>query len=146
MKNVESACISLTKDSQIKFEENKRKIIFQNPSRRSYKKVKVDGCAIKTGLKCDDLLVSQDEYEERYVELKGIDVMHAIDQLEQTILKIGEFDNNRHAYVICTMKYQRQMNEFANGTVLNWNAFSKSRHRTSKICLQKENGSKLLMK
>lgn len=102
MKNVESACISLTKDSQIKFEENKRKIIFQNPSRRSYKKVKVDGCAIKTGQKCDDLLVSQDEYEERYVELKGIDVMHAIDQLEQTILKIGEFDNNRHSYVICT--------------------------------------------
>lgn len=102
MKNVESACISLTKDSQIKFEENKRKIIFQNPSRRSYKKVKVDGCTIKTGLKCDDLLVSQDEYEERYVELKGIDVMHAIDQLEQTILKIGEFDNNRHSYVIFT--------------------------------------------
>lgn len=36
------------------------------------------------------------------MELKGIDVMHAIDQLEQTILKIGEFDNNRHSYVICT--------------------------------------------
>ena len=33
------------------------------------------------------------------MELKGIDVMHAIDQLEQTILKIGEFDDNRHSYI-----------------------------------------------
>lgn len=102
MKNVDKACICSTKDSQIKFEENKRKIIFLNPSNHRYKKVKVDGCAIKTGQKCDDLLISQDEHEEHFVELKGVDIMHAIDQLEQTILKIGEFDDNRHSYIICT--------------------------------------------
>ena len=99
MKNVDKACICSTKDSQIKFEENKRKIIFLNPSNHRYKKVKVDGCAIKTGQKCDDLLISQDEHEEHFVELKGVDIMHAIDQLEQTILKIGEFDDNRHSYM-----------------------------------------------
>ena len=102
MKNVDKACICSTKDSQIKFEENKRKIIFLNPSNHRYKKVKVDGCAIKTGQKCDDLLISQDEHEEHFVELKGVDIMHAIDQLEQTILKIGEVDDNRHSYIICT--------------------------------------------
>ena len=102
MKNVDKACICSTKDSQIKFEENKRKIIFLNPSNHRYKKVKVDGCAIKTGQKCDDLLISQDEHEEHFVELKGVDIMHAIDQLEQSILKIGEFDDNRHSYIICT--------------------------------------------
>ena len=64
------------------------------------KKVKVDGCAIKTGQKCDDLLISQDEHEEHFVELKGVDIMHTIDQLEQTILKIGEFDDNRPS-VVC---------------------------------------------
>ena len=101
MKNVDKACICSTKDSQIKFEENKRKIIFLNPSNHRYKKVKVDGCAIKTGQKCDDLLISQDEHEEHFVELKGVDIMHTIDQLEQTILKIGEFDDNRHSYIIC---------------------------------------------
>lgn len=95
MKNVDKACICSTKDSQIKFEENKRKIIFLNPSNHRYKKVKVDGCAIKTGQKCDDLLISQDEHEEHFVELKGVDIMHAIDQLEQTILKIGEFDDKQ---------------------------------------------------
>lgn len=38
MKNVDKACICSTKDSQIKFEENKRKIIFLNPSNHRYKK------------------------------------------------------------------------------------------------------------
>lgn len=36
------------------------------------------------------------------MELKGVDVMHAIEQLEATIVRLGEFDDNRHAYVICT--------------------------------------------
>ena len=104
MRNVAEVCIQPTKDSKIKFEENKRKIIFLNPDRKDYKRVQVDGCAIddKVTLRCDKLLVSADEHEERYVELKGTDVMHAIDQLESTIVRLGEFDDNRHAYVICT--------------------------------------------
>lgn len=102
MRNKVDACITTTTDSHIKFEENRRKIIFLNPDRRTYKKVQVDGCTIKDGIKCDKLLLSDDEHEERYVELKGTDVMHAIDQLETTIVRLGEFDGNRHSYVIST--------------------------------------------
>lgn len=104
MRNVAEVCIQPTKDSKIKFEENKRKIIFLNPDRKDYKRVQVDGCAIndKVTMRCDKLLVSADGHEERYVELKGTEVMHAIDQLESTILRLGEFDDNRHAYVIST--------------------------------------------
>lgn len=102
MRNRVEACITLTTDSQIKLEELKKKIIFLNPNRLEYKKVQVDGCTLKDGIKCDKLLLSADEHEERYVELKGTDVMHAIDQLEHTIVMLGEFDDNRHAYVICT--------------------------------------------
>lgn len=103
MKNKVSACITPTTDSKIKFEEKGRKIIFDNPNRLHYLKVQVDGCVFKTGMiKCDWLLLSNDEQEERYVELKGTDVMHAIDQLAQTIDRLGEYDRNRHVYVICT--------------------------------------------
>ena len=104
MRNIAEVCVEPTKDSKIKFEENKRKIIFLNPKRLDYKKVQVDGCAIndKLTLRCDKLLVSADEREERYVELKGTEVLHAIDQLEATIQRLGEFDDNRHAYVIST--------------------------------------------
>lgn len=102
MRNKIEACIRPSTDSQIKFEEFNRKIIFLNPNKELYQKVQVDGCTIIDGVKCDKLLLSADEHEERYVELKGTDVMHAIDQLEATILRLGEFEDNRHSYVICT--------------------------------------------
>ena len=103
MKNVDRMCVQSTTDTRIKFEENKKKIVFRNPNHSLYKKVQVDGCAINDrAIRCDKLLVSDDEHEERYVELKGTDVTHAIDQLESTIVRLGEFDDNRHAYVIST--------------------------------------------
>ena len=73
MRNKVDKCISKTNDSQIKFEENKRKIIFLNPQRLTYERVDVDGCTIKEGVRCDKLLLSADEREEHYVELKGTD-------------------------------------------------------------------------
>ena len=102
MKNQVTTCIHSTTDSQIKLEEKGRKIIFRNPQRLTYKVVQVDGCTLKEGIKCDKLLLSADEQEERYVELKGVDVLHAIQQIETTIDRLGEFDTHRHAYVICT--------------------------------------------
>lgn len=102
MRNKVENCIRETTDSQIKFEENKRKIIFLNSQRLPYERVDVDGCTINDGVRCDKLLLSADEREERYVELKGTDVMHAIDQLEETIKRLGEYTDNRHAYVIST--------------------------------------------
>ena len=102
MRNKIEACRIPSTDSQIKFEELNRKIIFLNPNHKLYLKVQVDGCTITDGIKCDKLLLSADEHEERYVELKGTDVMHAIDQLEATIIRLGEFEDNRHSYVICT--------------------------------------------
>ncbi|MGM9740214.1 MAG: hypothetical protein ACI3ZP_06375 [Candidatus Cryptobacteroides sp.] len=102
MRNKVVACICEANDSKIKFEENNRKIVFLNPERKTYLKVAVDGCTIRDGLRCDNLLLSSDEHEERYVELKGVQVMHAIDQLEVTINRLGEYDENRHAFVIST--------------------------------------------
>lgn len=102
MKNKVASCIIETTDSQIKLEENQRKIIFENQDRRHYFKVQVDGCIIKDGVRCDKMLLSQDEREEYYVELKGTDVVHAIEQLKATIMRLGEFDGNRHSYVVCT--------------------------------------------
>ena len=102
MKNKVETCIHPTTDSNIRFEENRRKIIFQNPEKRRYLRVDVDGCTLREGMRCDKLLLSADEHEERYVELKGTDVKHAITQLESTIDKLGEYDDDRHSYVICT--------------------------------------------
>lgn len=102
MRNVSKVCVRNTTDSVIKFEERRSVARFHNPERRAYKRVQVDGCALTEGEKCDNMLCSEDEHEERYVELKGSDVLHAIDQLRTTIQKLGEYDGNRSSYVVCT--------------------------------------------
>lgn len=50
----------------------------------------VDGNIIKEGEKCDKLILvkySDDEWAEIFLELKGVDVPHAIDQLLKTLKK-----------------------------------------------------------
>lgn len=55
----------------------------------------VDGNIVKEGLKCDKLVlvkrsakgVKPEQWTEAFVELKGVDTDHAIDQLRQTLRK-----------------------------------------------------------
>ena len=55
----------------------------------------VDGNIVKEGLKCDKLVlvkrsakdVKPEQWTEAFVELKGVDTNHAIDQLRQTLKK-----------------------------------------------------------
>ena len=53
---IDEACVQCTTDSNIKFEERKKKIVFHNPHHKECLKIQVDGCAIKVGNKCDNLL------------------------------------------------------------------------------------------
>lgn len=103
MKNIPDICQTSTESRNIVFVENNRRIKFVNDSGRCYLKIKVDGCVI-TGMtpRCDDALCSEDGFEEHYIELKGTDIRHAIEQLKTTIERIGEHNENRHAYVICS--------------------------------------------
>lgn len=55
-----------------------------------------------TGLRCDNMLTSGDERCEYFVELKGTDVKHAIEQLRVSIQTLGEFTDDRSAYVVPT--------------------------------------------
>ena len=102
MKNVPSVCVTEVKDSVIRFEENRSVIRFLNQERRTYKSVQVDGCAITQGLKCDNLLTNKDETKERFVELKGSDIPHGLNQLRDSMQKLGEFPEERKAYLIFT--------------------------------------------
>lgn len=89
MKEINEACIRKTNESNIKFGEKKSKIIFQNTKRALFYCIQVDGCAIKTGVRCDNMLAN-DAGLEYYIELKGCDVDHAIIQLEETIKRLSE--------------------------------------------------------
>lgn len=81
-------------DKQIVLQENKSKITFLNPNGIKVRKIRVDGCVIQDNesLRCDYLLIlSLDNQElEIYVELKGSDVRHAVEQLESTIKTLSD--------------------------------------------------------
>ncbi len=77
-----------TKDSNIKFEEQKSKITFVNKSKKSCLKVDVDGGVIPSNTRsarCDKLLVEKSAPLFCFVELKGGDIEHAIEQLEASL-------------------------------------------------------------
>jgi len=78
-------CRVTTRDKLIVCEENKRKITFVNSDETEVEKVKVDGCEITDNNvnKCDYLVIKN--AIERYVELKGGDIRHAIKQISSTI-------------------------------------------------------------
>ena len=94
-----------TEGLEVVFEEKHRKMIYHNPKKKKCRKVQVDGCAITEGLKCDKLLLYSDDKEkavESYVELKGEDVSHAIDQIMATIPQIHKKDNKVQAFIVPT--------------------------------------------
>lgn len=94
-----------TTDSNIKLEENGKKIIFKNPGRKFCLKIQVDGCAVTQGIRCDKLLKVGEitaKGEESYVELKGSDIKHAAEQLRETIKTLHNDDSPVKAYIICS--------------------------------------------
>lgn len=102
MRNVPGICVKDCADANIVFEQNRRRVCFYNPNRQICKCVQVDGCAITEGIRCDNMLTSHDERCEYFVELKGTDVKHAIEQLRVSIQMLGEFTDDRSAYVVST--------------------------------------------
>ena len=102
MRNVPGICVKDCADANIVFEQNRRRVCFYNPNRQICKCVQVDGCAITEGIRCDNMLTSRDERCECFVELKGTDVKHAIEQLRVSIQTLGEFTDDRSAYVVST--------------------------------------------
>lgn len=103
MRSIDKECISSVEWPLIKFVERGKKMIFANPGRKRCLKVQVDGCAIKEGDKCDNLLkIDTDCGGEYYVELKGTDVAHALVQVEETIKKLHNDASPVNAYIIST--------------------------------------------
>ncbi|NUN99354.1 MAG: hypothetical protein HUU01_01925 [Saprospiraceae bacterium] len=82
-----SDCCECSQNQIINASENKSKYSLRNPQRREVCKIHLDGCASMetTGKQCDYLFLSCDTNRAFFIELKGCDLLHAIDQLDQSI-------------------------------------------------------------
>lgn len=99
------ACVKEVVDKLLVLEENKRKCLFLNPNRHPLMKIVVDGCQIVEGAKCDYLVIDHcgNEY---FVELKGKDLPHAIEQLEKSIRQLSDMRDNagkkKYAFIVAS--------------------------------------------
>ena len=123
-------CNVVNKNKIVIAKENKRIFRINNESRFTINKVTVDGCYILNGRKCDYLfeIIDNEIKNVFYVELKGKDIEHALDQLETTLKHCisihKKFD--RSCYIVAsrvpktTTSTQKQKKEFKrkNGVML----------------------------
>ncbi|MEB3126055.1 MAG: hypothetical protein VKL00_10605 [Synechococcales bacterium] len=93
-------CEEYKSDARLVLQENKSKITFLNPNQDQVLIIRVDGCVIKDNkiLRCDYAIVPCDEIE-IYVELKGSDISHAVEQIESTIKFLS--DNPQKIKKLC---------------------------------------------
>jgi hypothetical protein len=80
MKLLDSPCIDKIDHSLVVVEENGRKAVFVNRSRQKFLRIKIDDCLVRSGRRCDYLVVKK-EVASVLIELKGKDIEHACDQL-----------------------------------------------------------------
>lgn len=96
-------CEKASSDKLIPLQENKSKCVIENPNKFTVYIVQVDGCAIKEGLRCDYLVFPNPKDIKKtleiYIELKGSQISHAIEQLEATMRQLS--DNTAKAEKVC---------------------------------------------
>lgn len=116
-------CIEITKNPRIPVEEKGKTMIFRNKKRKAVSKIKVDGCAIKDGIRCD-WLVKNDKNIEHFVELKGGDIKHACNQLMRSIeiLSDNPINGDKYSFVISS-----KVSPFIRTTVQNFQRLFKDK-------------------
>ena len=99
MKKTYLSCYKIHDGKIVPLQEKQSRIRFSNPTEAKNTIFKIDGCVIKdsTTRRCDFLLYDSNETE-HFIELKGRNIMHAIDQLKTSVQKFGEKNRNRRKY------------------------------------------------
>lgn len=118
------ACSTTYTHSKIKVEENGKKAVFCNESRRAIAKVQFDGCVRKNAEACDYIVIDE-SIGYVLVELKGKDVEKALAQINSSvdfIQKNKVLSGKFGALIVCsgvkrspafTTLHQRLKSEFA---------------------------------
>jgi hypothetical protein len=76
-------CLLVNKNSKVTIKENGKQAIFLNPERSVYFVIRVDNCVVKQAIS-SDYVVSKTKIGDVIIELKGMDVDHAVEQVFAT--------------------------------------------------------------
>lgn len=109
----ESQCIQpntstiVCKDNEAASHNNK---VYFNCNGESFLKIKIDGCVEPKGgssLRCDFMIISQNETIELYIELKGKKISRAVEQIISTINNHGLKTAKKYAAIASTSVPQK---------------------------------------
>lgn len=87
----ESECqefCDIRKNLVVKDSGNKQEYRITNENAKEICKIRVDGCLIKEGERCDYLILSCEDKLAFFVELKGHDLKKAITQIDSSLTKV----------------------------------------------------------
>jgi hypothetical protein len=79
------ACTNCGEQRVYVLKERKCQYRLENPNRKAVCTTRIDGCYITDGIRCDYLAADLGGLAAYFVELKGSDFLHAVDQIESTI-------------------------------------------------------------
>ena len=96
-------CEFYNSNNIISCKESQNSLSFYCSGKQFYK-IKIDGCEIidNNVLKCDFMIIKNDEAIEIYIELKGSDIQHAIKQIMATIDSKGSKSAAKYGVVVAT--------------------------------------------
>lgn len=81
-------CSTCNRNQEVVAREGRRTYRLRNPSAKLICKVRIDGCYITDGEKCDYLIIDCEGRDARFVELKGGDLLKAVDQIRATVERL----------------------------------------------------------
>jgi hypothetical protein len=77
--------------SNAKVEEKGKSIVFENPDNMEVVCYRVDGGIVgQDSCKCDNLLLFVDNRQAIFIELKGVNVLHALEQINTAVNLLGK--------------------------------------------------------
>jgi len=85
----EHDCTECVRNDPVVVREKKSQYRLENPANKEICKTRVDDCYISRGKRCDWLLVDCEAANAYFVELKGADFRRAIEQIDETINRVG---------------------------------------------------------
>lgn len=96
-------CRNISSQTLFVYQEMRSKLTLENVDNVKSTSIKIDGCEINDdSIRCDFMHLAKDI--EFYIELKGQDLEHALDQIKSTILRMSSNAKkaNKISYIICT--------------------------------------------
>ena len=96
-------CRKISSQKLFVYQEMRSKLILENVDSIESTSITVDGCEINDDtIRCDFMHIAKGI--EFYIELKGQDLEHALEQIKSTIFRLSTNvkKGNKISYIICT--------------------------------------------